>query len=62
MWTLNPAQMIGLPNRSHRTDLEKLVFLKSKTINHLAPMSCTTFWIGQVVKLMGIGNENDQVS
>jgi hypothetical protein len=25
--TLNPLQMIGLFNRSHRSDLEKLVFL-----------------------------------
>jgi len=24
--TLNPSQMIGEPNRCHRTDLEKLVF------------------------------------
>ena len=29
--TLNPSQMIGEPNRCHRTDLEKLVF-SAKTI------------------------------
>ena len=28
---LSPSQMIGLPNRCHRTDLEKLVF-SAKTV------------------------------
>ncbi|GHD18059.1 hypothetical protein GCM10016234_30410 [Tianweitania populi] len=45
--TLNPSQMIGEPNRCHRTDLEKLVF-SAKTVRSSG--------------LMGIGNENDQVS
>ena len=43
--TLNPSQMIGLPNRCHRTDLEKLVF-SAKTIGcaRMTPKSCKTFW------------------
>jgi len=45
--TLNRLHMIGLPNRCHRTDLEKLVF-SANTI--------------RASVRMGIGNENDQVS
>jgi len=44
-----PATMIGLFNRGHRTDLEKLVFSAS-----VCPWG---FGSG-----MDIGNENDQVS